>query len=193
MEQLLAAAGIPEAEAIARLLIDSFGSLRGALTARPSRLHSAIGKGSAALPFLKLWRQCLLFSQREQLRLPVRCSSEQLVPFLQNRIGQEPIEVAYVILFNATGGLLWDGEIARGSFQHCPAEPKEIARKALEVGAALVVLAHNHPGGDPTPSTADRTLTRRVSDTCRLVDAVLFDHLVIGAQSVTSFRELGLL
>lgn len=116
-----------------------------------------------------------------------------LIELLRHRIGFESVEVIYVLYSTLRGELISDGVLARGAFDRCPVHPNEIALAALDMGAAGVIIAHNHPNGDPTPSQADKQVTRDVSRALSAVGAGLMDHVIIGNPDFRTFRELGLL
>jgi DNA repair protein RadC len=89
--------------------------------------------------------------------------------------------------------LLADEVQGRGTANHTPVYPREVVRRALELGAAAVVLVHNHPSGDPTPSPEDVTMTRHVCRAARAVGVTVRDHVVVGNGRTVSFREAGLM
>lgn len=84
-------------------------------------------------------------------------------------------------------------DVDEGTVDHVPVYPREIARKALVLGASSVILAHNHPSGDPTPSSSDVAMTKQVVEALRTLDINVHDHLIVGADRTVSLRQLGLL
>jgi DNA repair protein RadC len=97
-----------------------------------------------------------------------------------------------VLFLDKKNQLILDEVMNQGTVDHAPVYPREVVRKALEVGACAVILVHNHPSGDPTPSSADVEMTRQVVDAGRTLNIVVHDHLVVGRQGVASFKALGL-
>ena len=89
--------------------------------------------------------------------------------------------------------LIADEQMAEGTVDHAPVYPQEVMRRALELNASAVILVHNHPSGDPTPSAADIEMTKQVIDAGRWLRIVVHDHVVVGGQETASLRGLGLL
>jgi DNA repair protein RadC len=89
--------------------------------------------------------------------------------------------------------LVADELMGEGTVDHAPVYPREVMRRALELSASAVILVHNHPSGDPSPSQADVDMTRQVISACRTLNLSVHDHLVVGLQGVASFRALGLI
>lgn len=194
LEQLLALIDSRNAEDIALTIINEFGSVFELWRATPSRITNTLRDYPTAVSFLfalgTLANMCISQSAYSS---KIKPEGKEIINYLIYRLSAEPVEVIYVLYFDAFGALLYDGIIARGDFTNCSLAPKEIARHALDLGAASLVLAHNHTSGDPTPSLADIELTRKVVDVCKLVDAKLIDHFIIGSPRISSFRHLGLL
>lgn len=101
----------------------------------------------------------------------------------------EPSEVMLAVLLTAKHGVIGVHTVARGGIDHVPCEPREVFRAALLANAAAVILAHNHPSGDPTPSQKDRDVTRRIAAAGRLLGIPLLDHLVVGDRGATSLKD----
>lgn len=102
-------------------------------------------------------------------------------------------EIARVLYLNAANHLLRDESCAEGSLLEVTIHPREVVRRALELGATALILVHNHPSGDPTPSRADREATRRLAAAAALLDIRLHDHVIVASSGCVSFRALGLL
>jgi DNA repair protein RadC len=164
------------------------------VAARTSRLRGVLPDHPEVVQQLRRVSAAMTHCGRLRLRPPAeKMKGRTLIDFLRHRIGFEPVEVVYALYFSVTGNLLTDGIVARGSFDRCPVEPMELVRAALDVGAAGIVIAHNHPSGNPKPSRGDIQLTRELDHACRAVNARLYDHIVMGNPDFSSFRELGLL
>lgn len=126
-------------------------------------------------------------------RLEIHPMAKQVEFFLLNRLNHEKVEVLYGLFFDAGGALLHERELGRGNMISCHPSPAEIARTALTLGAAAVVLAHNHPSGSAKPSAYDVRFSAAVAASLSLAESVLVDHFVIGNGSAVSMRRLGLL
>lgn len=193
MEQVLAPVAPGKAARIADDLIDAFGSFKATLASRPSHLARILQGEQAAFGYLRsvaiAFEHCLKFHAAAS---PVETSIEEVSEFLKFRIGFATVEIFYVLYFNNNGNLIHDAPISHGNLTSCEAHGRSIVQAALDVGAAMVVLAHNHPSGDPTPSRADIVITQRICDACRQLDIRVFDHLVVCRDRVESFRKLGL-
>jgi DNA repair protein RadC len=123
-----------------------------------------------------------------QVRGPV-----DAVALLRDRANRELVEVFYVIVLNTQSRVIAIQEVTRGILNSSLVHPREVFRLAIAFGAAGVIVAHNHPSGDTTPSADDRTITRQLVDAGRLLDIPVYDHLVLGAERYLSFAESGLL
>ena len=179
---------------LARNLHREFGSVNAVLAAHPSRLRRLMPGHPAAVEQIRRAATTMSHCFRLKLRKPTgTLPGRTLIEYLRHRIGFEPIEVMYALYFARNGELINDHVIARGSVDRCSVYPNEIVRDALEVGANSVIIAHNHPSGDPTPSQADQEVTRSISRACYVLNVHLNDHIVIGRPGFASFRELGFL
>lgn len=108
-------------------------------------------------------------------------------------MGHRPIEQFRILVLDTKNILVADEEQARGTVDHVPVYPREVVKRALELNAKALILVHNHPSGDATPSRADIEMTHRVARACEVLDLVLHDHLVIGKGQEVSFRAAGYL
>ncbi len=117
----------------------------------------------------------------------------QRAGYLRGVVAWERVEQFRILFLDADGRLLADEAQARGTVNHTPVYPREVARRALEVGAAGLILVHNHPSGDPTPSPADIDMTKKVVEAGRALNVAVHDHLVVGRDGVASFKSRGLM
>jgi DNA repair protein RadC len=108
-------------------------------------------------------------------------------------MAHEPREQFRVLFLDAKNQLIADEVMNKGTVDHAPVYPREIARRALEHSAAAVILVHNHPSGDPKPSAADIAITREIVAAMNAIAVKVHDHLVIGRDGAESFKSLGLL
>jgi DNA repair protein RadC len=120
-------------------------------------------------------------------------SWSQLVNYCRMALAHEPREQFRVLFLDTKNQLIADEVMNRGTVDHAPVYPREIARRALELSAASIILVHNHPSGDPKPSAADLAITRDVIAAAETVSVRVHDHLVIGRDGVASFKSLGLI
>ena len=104
-----------------------------------------------------------------------------------------PIERFHVLYLDRKNRIISDELLSTGTVDHVPVYPREIAKRALELNASALILVHNHPSGDPTPSDADLSMTAQVQDACQALGLVLHDHLIIGKSRELSFRASGYL
>jgi DNA repair protein RadC len=153
-----------------------------------------LGDGAAAVQHLKVVRDAMLHALRtEAFARPTLDDSQKLIDYLSLDMALLPTERLRVLFLNATNRLLHDETLAEGSVSEAPVYPREIMRRALEVGATALILAHNHPSGDPTPSRGDVEATRRIADAGRALDICIHDHVIVARSGWSSFRALGLL
>jgi len=139
---------------------------------------------------LELARRTLTERLRDNTALD---SPEVVRNYLRLFIGVRSYEVFVCLYLDSKHRLIRTVEASRGTLTHTAVYPREIAREALALNAAGLIVAHNHPSGDTRPSAADRHLTQRLSETLRLIEVKLLDHLIVGENVVLSFAERGLL
>ena len=113
--------------------------------------------------------------------------------FLRERASREEVEVFYVLVLNSQSRVLACQELTRGILNSSLVHPREVYRLAIAYGAAGIIVAHNHPSGDPTPSAEDRAITRQLVEAGRVLDIPLHDHVVLGLNRYVPFAEAGLL
>jgi len=116
-----------------------------------------------------------------------------LLNYLKLKLRHEKSEQARVIYLDRKNKLIADEIVGRGTVDHAPVYPREIARRALELSASAIILVHNHPSGDPTPSRADIDLTREIERALAPLDIKVHDHLVVGASETVSMKAKGLI
>lgn len=175
-------------------LVAEFGSLAGTLAAAPAAQARALGDGAAAVRHLGIVRDAMLHSLRtEAFARPTLDDSQKLIDYLSLDMALLPTERLRVLFLNSSNRLLHDETHTHGSVSETPVYPREIMRRALEVGATALILAHNHPSGDPTPSRGDVEATRRIAEAGRALDICIHDHVIVARSGWSSFRALGLL
>ncbi|WP_157956198.1 RadC family protein [Acuticoccus yangtzensis] len=177
---------------LARRLLAKFGDIGRLLGASPEALARAGGLGGEAVHQLKLAEAVALRLGRRRMQEEIRLGRfDAVVDYLRLRLGHAHVEALWALYLNVKHGLIADEEHAHGTIDHTPAYPREIVRRALEVGAAGVVLVHNHPSGDPTPSQRDIALTHKVHAALATVDIRLHDHIIITLRGEASLAAMG--
>jgi DNA repair protein RadC len=139
-------------------------------------------------------RDAMLHALRtEALAGPILGDSGALIDYLSLDMAHLPTERLRVLFLNSGNRLLYDETLAEGSVSETPVYPREIMRRALEVGATALILVHNHPSGDPRPGRDDIEATRRIAEAGRALDICIHDHVIVARSGWSSFRALGLL
>lgn len=179
---------------LAKQLLARFGSLGAVLGAASEELRTVKGVGEAVALDLRLLHEATLRIAREQVaRRPVISSWSALLAYVKAALAHESREQFRVLFLDKKNQLLADEVMNRGTVDHAPVYPREVVRRALELSASAIILVHNHPSGDPTPSSADVDMTRQVADAARALRIAVHDHLVVGRDGVASFKALGLM
>lgn len=173
-------------------LFDEFGSLPQVLAASPAALRRFVRPAAAAR--LALARDLAQRLLRAPLReRPVLSSCSALIDYLRAGLAGRSREQFHVLYLDKKNRLIRDEIEGEGTVDHAPVYPREILRRALELDASALILAHNHPAGDPAPSVADIDITRQVVAAARALRISVHDHVVVAGHDVASFRALGLL
>lgn len=177
-----------------RLLAAFDGDFAEVIAADPERLKRIEGLGDVALVTLKAIHAAAVRLSRTKLAAkPVIGAWAQLLDYCQAQIAREPIEQFRVLFLDRKNVLIADERQNRGTVDHTPVYPREVVKRALELNASALIVVHNHPSGDPTPSQADIAMTREIQRAAAAIGIVLHDHLVIGRAGHASFKSLGLL
>ena len=162
------------------------------LAAPPAAQQKIIGNESKALAWLATLRAAMLHAlRREALRGPVLGNSRAVIDYLIAAMAHEPVEQLRVLYLNTRNRLLLEEIVAEGSVDTAPIYPREIVRRSLEIGATALVIAHNHPSGDPGPSGEDIRLTRLLLAAAGALDIRLHDHVIVARSGWISLRAEG--
>lgn len=164
------------------------------LSAGPTAHGRILGPHNPAIRHLGMVREVMLHVLRtEAFNAPIITNSQVLIDYLLTDMAHLPAERLRVLFLNSRNRLLCDEVMGEGSINETPIYPREIMRRALEVGATALILAHNHPSGDPQPSKGDICATGRIADAGNALEIKIHDHVILAAGGWTSFRALGLL
>jgi DNA repair protein RadC len=184
----------PSAGRIARDLLDHFGSLGAVLAAQPNRLAGWLEGDQASIFLLKIVRVAVRMTLREPLEdRPVIGSASALMDYLSVTMRHEAIEATRVLFLDRKNALIKDETLHRGTVDHTPLYPREVLRRVIETGASAIILVHNHPSGDPSPSKADIAMTKELIAALETIGGVLHDHVIVGRNREISFRKSGLI
>ena len=179
---------------LARALLSRFGSFAGAIAAPIPDLLSVEGIGEAAVVALKSVQAAALRLMRaEVIDQPVLNNWDRLLAYLGAELSRERVEQFRVLFLDNRNRLLADEAQQRGTVNHTPVYPREVAKRALELHATALILVHNHPSGDPTPSRDDIAMTEQIRAAAAALSIVLHDHIIVGNGRWLSFRKEGLL
>lgn len=179
---------------LARLLLDTFGDFNRVVTASAARLELVNGVGPAVVQELKLLEaSAQRLARARVMQKPVLSSWDALLDYCHTAMAHRETEQFRVLFLDRKNHLIADEELARGTVDHVPVYPREIVKRALELNASALILVHNHPSGDPTPSDADLSMTQQVKEACAALGLTLHDHLIIGKSRELSFRSSGYL
>lgn len=179
---------------IAKDLIATFGSLAEVVAAPVGKLIDVKGVGPNAAQHLKLLHQVSIrVGKSAVINRPVLSSWNALLDYCRAAMQFEGREQFRVLFLDRKNRLLADEVMSQGTVDRTSVYPREIVRRALVHEATAIILAHNHPSGDPTPSHKDIVLTKTIIETLNAIDVVVHDHLVVGREDVASFKMLGLM
>jgi DNA repair protein RadC len=179
---------------LAKRLIKRFGSFAEVISAQEPELAKIEGVGEAALASLKTVQAAALRLMVEPLmKRPVLRTWDQLIAYCRASMGFEKIEEFRVLYLDRKNLLVTEEVHQRGTVDHTPVYPREVVRRPLEYGASALILVHNHPSGDTTPSNADIEMTKEVAKAALTMEIILHDHVIVGRTGHTSFKATRLL
>ncbi len=195
VEYLLALA-IPrrDTKPIAKKLIREFGGFGGLLAADPQAIARVGEVSEGAVAALKIAQASALRLLKRQVKdRPVLGSWQALLDYLHADMAHEAVERVRVLFLNSKNMLIRDELMWEGSVDESAVYIREIVRRALDFHATAIIIVHNHPSGDPSPSAQDIKLTRELAESLRHLKISLHDHIIIGASGHSSLRALGLI
>ena len=178
---------------LAKELIDKFGSFADVIAAPSERLKEC-GLTESSIVALKTVEAAALRLARAKVRdRPALSSWEAVIDYCAAKMARAETEEFRVLFLDRKNALIEDETLGRGTVDHTPVYPREVVKRALELSASALILVHNHPSGDPTPSRADILMTREIATAAKALKIEVHDHLVIGRGKHASFKALGLL
>jgi len=179
---------------LAKTLIARFGSYAETVAARPERLREVDGLSEAAIVEIKLVEAAAKRLARGALqKRPVLSSFMEVLDYCRTAMAFSEREEFRILFLDKRNGLIADEVQGVGTIDHTPVYPREIIRRALELGSSALILAHNHPSGDPTPSSADIRMTKDIAAIAQPFGINVHDHLIVGRHGHSSFRGLKLI
>ena len=191
---LFAALPRRDTKPLAKALLKRFGSFAEVIAAPRDRLKEIPGAGDSVVSQLKIVEAAAArLAQTRVIGKHALSSWSALLDYCMAAMARAPAEEFRVLFLDRKNVLIADEVQARGTVDHTPVYPREIIKRALEHGASAIILVHNHPSGDPTPSKADIAMTREIAAAAKALKIAIHDHLVIGRGGHASFKSLGLL
>jgi DNA repair protein RadC len=183
-----------EVKPLAKALITRFGSFADVISADAKELVAVKGVGENTAVALKTIRAAAIRLAREQvMNQPVITSWQKLLDYCRASLAFAKTEEFRVLFLDRKNVLIADEMQQTGTVDHTPVYPREVVKRALDLGASAIIMVHNHPSGDPTPSKGDIEMTKEVREACEKLGISLHDHLIIGKSGHASFKSLGLL
>jgi DNA repair protein RadC len=194
--ELLLALAIPriDVKPLAKTLLKEFNSFAGVIAADPAALGRIKGMGEGAIAGLKTVRAAaLLMTKQELIDKPVIGNWQKLLDYCRISLAEEKIEQFHLLFLDHKNALIAHERQQTGTIDHAPVYPREVVKRALELEASAIIMVHNHPSGDPTPSKDDVAMTKAVAAAAEKLGILLHDHVVVGRKGHKSMRSLGLL
>ncbi len=178
---------------LARTLIDTFGDFNRVLSAPIAQLHQVDGVGDAVAIELKIVEAAAhRLARAKVMQRHVVSSWDALLDYCHTTMAHRATEQFRILFLDTKNAVIADEEQAKGTVDHVPVYPREVVKRALELNAASLILVHNHPSGDPTPSDADVIMTKKIVAVATALGITVHDHLIIGKSCELSFRAQGL-
>ena len=179
---------------LARRLMDKFGDFNRVLSAPTPRLKEVDGVGDAVVQELKIVEAAAhRLARARVMEHQVISGWDAVLDYCHTTMAHRETEQFRVLFLDRKNVLIADEEQARGTVDHVPVYPREVVKRALELNASALILVHNHPSGDPTPSESDITMTAQIDDAANALGLTLHDHIIVGKSRELSFRSAGYL
>ena len=193
--ELLLFMAIPRVDTkpIAKSLIDRFGTFGDVIAAPVERLREEKLSENTIAALKVVEAAALRLARAKVMGKPALSSWEALLDYCAMEMARGQTEQFRVLFLDRKNVLIADEAQSKGTVDHTPVYPREVLKRALELGASALILVHNHPSGDPTPSRGDIQMTREIVAAAKALKIEVHDHLVIGKGKHASFKALGLL
>jgi len=179
---------------VAKALLKKFDTLSGVFGATPALLQEVKGIGEAVALDLKLISAVAQRTLKSEIRnKTVLASWSSVIQYCHAAMAHEPREQFRILFLDKRNALIADEIQGHGTVDHTPVYPREVVRRALELSSTAIILVHNHPSGDPTPSRADIDMTKTIVETARPLGITVHDHIIIGKDGHASLKGLRLM
>ncbi|MCC3860622.1 RadC family protein [Pseudemcibacter aquimaris] len=179
---------------LAKTLLAEFGNYAEVISAPPERLKEISGVGDNVVTTLKIVEaSSQKLAQSKVLEKPVLSNWQALINYCSSEMAYKKNEQFRVLFLDRKNRLIADVKMQEGTIDHTPVYPREIIKKALELGSTAIILVHNHPSGDPTPSREDIEMTKKIMEAGKQLGVILHDHLIISKGGHSSFKSLDLI
>jgi DNA repair protein RadC len=179
---------------LAKALVKHFGSFAEVISAPPTRLKEVKGVGDRVVEEIKLVQAAALrLGQGSLLNRPALTSWPAVIEYCHACMAYSPKEQFRILFLDRKNVLIADEVQQEGTVDHTPVYPREVIKRALELSATAIILVHNHPSGDPTPSRADIDMTKRIVEAGERLNITIHDHIIVGRSGHASFRSLKLI
>jgi DNA repair protein RadC len=196
MLELILFRAIPQRDVkpLAKALLEKFGSFAEVISAPPERLKEVGGLGEAAVTEFKIVAAAAQRLAKGQLRKrPVLSSWSSVLDYCRTAQAFAEKEQFRILFLDKRNQLIADEVQQQGTIDHTPVYPREVVKRALELSATAIILVHNHPSGDPTPSSADIEMTKQVATIAKPLGVQLYDHIIVGKDGHASLKGLRLI
>ncbi|MGB9365527.1 MAG: DNA repair protein RadC [Xanthobacteraceae bacterium] len=196
MLELVLFRAIPQRDVkpLAKMLLEKFGSFAEVISAPPERLKEVEGLGDAAVTEFKVVAAAAQRLARGEVRKrPVLSSWASVLDYCRTAQAFAEKEQFRILFLDKRNQLIADEVQQQGTIDHTPVYPREVVKRALELSATAIILVHNHPSGDPTPSSADIEMTKQVATIAKPLGVQLYDHIIVGKDGHASLKGLRLI
>jgi DNA repair protein RadC len=179
---------------LAKALLAEFGGIGGLMVADPQALRRVPGMGDMSIAAIRIVHATALRLLRSEVaEKPVLANWQALLDYLHAEMAHHPVERVRVLHLNTRNMLIRDEKISDGSIDEAAVHVREVIRRAIDLGSASLILVHNHPSGDPSPSRADIDITRGIIEAGKRLGIAVHDHVIIGREGHSSLRSMGLI
>jgi DNA repair protein RadC len=179
---------------LAKTLMQTFGDFNRVITAPAGRLRQISGVGESVVQEFKIVEAAAhRLARAKVMQRHIISNWDAVLDYCHTTMAHRETEQFRVLFLDRKNVLIADEEQAKGTVDHVPVYPREVVKRALELNASAIILVHNHPSGDPTPSEADISMTAQINDACAALGLTLHDHLIVGKSAELSFRSAGYL